>query len=512
MVRASAEREVKLGAAPSFHLPELGDLADGVTAGPEQEARLETTYYDTADLRLARWGLSLRHRGGEGWTLKLPGSSDGTLLTRGELTFSGPPRRPPADAVTLVRAYLRGAPLEAVARLSTRRRRVALQDGAGRALAEVVDDEVSVIHGRRVAARFREVEVELRPAGDPLLEPLLDRLRRAGAGRPDPTPKYVRALGPAALAEPDVAVRQLAPSATTADVVRNALAAGVILVLSHDPLIRVGGDPEDIHQARVGTRRLRSHLRTFRPFLDRAWTDSLREELGWLAAELGDVRDHEVLLERVEALAPHLPEADARPLSGLTAQLERAIAGARDRLLAAMSSPRYYELIERLVAASDQPALREEAAERMEAPAARAMPALVIKPWRDLRRTVRALGVRPADEDLHRVRILAKRVRYAAEAVAPAVGAEASRFAKQAAALQTELGEHQDSVTAQGWLRQAARTTRRAFVAGQLCALEAARAQEARNRWPGVWSALDRRRLRTWMTPDGSRARARGST
>jgi CHAD domain-containing protein len=509
---ASAEREVKLGAAPSFHLPEFGDLAEGVVAGPEQEARLETTYYDTADLRLARWGLSLRHRGGEGWTLKLPGSSDGTLLTRGELTFSGPARRPPPDAVTLVRAYLRGAPLEAVARLSTWRRRVALQDEAGRALAEVVDDEVSVIHGRRVAARFREVEVELRPGGDPLLPRLLERLRRAGAGRPDPTPKYVRALGPAALAEPDVAVRHLDPGAATADVVRNALAAGVVLVLSHDPLIRLGGDPEDIHQARVGTRRLRSHLRTFRPFLDRAWTDSLRDELGWLAAELGAVRDYEVLLERVEALAPRLAAADAKPLAGLTGQLEKAIAGCRDRLLAAMSSPRYYELIERLVAASEQPPLNEEAADRMAAPAAEAMPALVIKPWRDLRRAARALGERPPDEDLHRVRILAKRVRYAAEAVAPAVGPQASRFAKLAAALQTELGEHQDSVTARSWLRQAARSTRRAFVAGQLYALEAARGEESRGRWPDAWLAIDRRRARAWMTPERMKTRARGST
>src|SRR5207302_9064259 len=65
-VPLSPEREVKLGAAPAFRLPDLSGLGEGVTAGPEREARLETTYYDTRDLRLARWGLSLRHRGGEG--------------------------------------------------------------------------------------------------------------------------------------------------------------------------------------------------------------------------------------------------------------------------------------------------------------------------------------------------------------------------------------------------------------------------------------------------------------
>ena len=496
----SPEREVKLGAAPAFHLPDLSGLADGVGPGAEQEARMETTYYDTRDLRLARWGLSLRHRAGEGWTLKLPGGSDGTLLTRGELTFEATTRRPPERAVALVRAYLRGAPLEPVARLSTWRRRVPLLDPAGRQLAEVVDDEVSVLHGRRVAARFREVEVELKPGGDGLLGPLLERLRQAGAGLPDPTPKHVRAMGPVALAEPDIAVPRLGPNATTADVVRSALAAAAQLVLRHDPLIRLGGDPEDVHQARVGTRRLRSHLRTFRPLLDRAWTERLRGEVGWLAGELGGVRDPEVLLERLRALSAELPAADAQAAAALAGQLEAAIGTARERLLEAMSSQRYFDLVERLVEAAASPVLGEDAAEAAARPAAQVLPGLAVGPWRKLRRAVHDLDERPADEELHQVRIRAKRARYAAEAVAPAVGADAVRFGKLAAAVQTELGEHQDSATAQAWLRTAARSARRAFVAGELCALEAARARASRQSWRRAWKRLDRRRVRLWMT------------
>jgi CHAD domain-containing protein len=498
-VLVSPEREVKLGAAPAFHLPDFAGLAEGVGPGAEQEARLETVYYDTRDLRLARWGLSLRHRGGEGWTLKLPSASDGTLLTRSELTFEGPGRRPPEPAVALVRAYLRGAPLEPVARLSTWRRRVSLLDAAGRQLAEVVDDEVSILHGRRVAARFREVEVELKPGGDGLLRPLLERLRQAGAGQPDPTPKHVRALGPVALAEPDIAVPALGPDATAGDVVRRALAAAAQLVLRHDPLIRVGGDPEDVHQARVGTRRLRSHLRTFRTLLDPAWTAGLREELGWLAAELGGVRDAEVLLERLQALAADLPAADARPAAALTGQLEAAIGTARERLLEGMSSQRYFDLVERLVDAAASPVIATEAADAAARPAAQVLPGLVVGPWRKLRRAVRSLDAWPPDEELHRVRILAKRARYAAEAAAPAVGAEAVRFGRLAAAVQTELGEHQDSVTAQVWLRTAARGARRAFVAGELCTLEAARAEASRLVWRRAWKQLDRRRVRAWM-------------
>src|SRR5438309_1315589 len=65
------EREVKLGAGPAFHLPDLAGVIEGVAVAPPETVRMETVYYDTADLRLARWGVSLRRRAGEGWTLKL---------------------------------------------------------------------------------------------------------------------------------------------------------------------------------------------------------------------------------------------------------------------------------------------------------------------------------------------------------------------------------------------------------------------------------------------------------
>src|SRR5207244_9700503 len=59
-------------ASPAFSLPDLDDVAAAVETSPVDERRLETVYYDTPDLRLARWGANLRIRQGEGWTLKLP--------------------------------------------------------------------------------------------------------------------------------------------------------------------------------------------------------------------------------------------------------------------------------------------------------------------------------------------------------------------------------------------------------------------------------------------------------
>jgi CHAD domain-containing protein len=494
-VQRSREREVKLQAAPGFHLPDLNQVIEGVTAGPDQEGRQETVYFDTADLRLARWGLSLRHRGHEGWTLKLPPSREGSVLARGELTFEGPPRTPPQEVADVLRAYVRGAALVPVARLSTWRRRVSLFDGGGRRLAEVVDDEVSVLNGRRVAARFREVEVELDQGADEILDPLLWRLRAAGAGLAEPTPKHVRALGPAALEPPEVATRPLPPEPTAADVVTNALAASVAAILQHDAGIRLGGDPEDVHQARVGTRRLRSNLRTFRPLVVEEWADGLRDEVGWLADELGAVRDREVLLERLKDHAKRLPVADRRPAEALTRQLESSIVDARGALLQSLRSQRYIDLLDRLVAAASLPQLTEAAS----LAAAQVLPGLARKPWRDLSRAVAALGDEPEDAALHACRILAKRARYAAEAVAPAAGPDAGRFAKAVAQLQTVLGEHQDSATAREWLRAHAGSGRRAFVAGEMAALELELAERSRAGWKGAWRRLDRRRLRAWM-------------
>ena len=397
-----------------------------------------------------------------------------------------------------MRAYVRKAELVPVARLSTIRRRVRLVDATGARVAEVVDDEVSVRDGRRVAARFREIEVEVtsQPNGaNGIVDPLVSRLRGAGAGAPDPTPKHVRALGPRALEAPEVSPQGVQPDSPAKDVIKSVLAESIASLLHHDPLVRTSSDPEAVHQARVATRKLRSHLRTFGPLLDPEWTEPLRSELGWLALGLGAVRDREVLLERLRERTRSLPEADLRSAGSLLKILEVEIENLRHKLLAELSSVRYVDLLERLVAAAHSPATLPEA----DQPASEVLPPLAAGPWRRLRSAVRQLPDPPTDPELHRIRILAKRARYAAEAVAAIAGSAAPAFARAAAKLQTVLGEHQDSVTAQAWLRAARISGRRAFVAGELIAMEHIAAEEARAKWPKVWKALDRKQLRSWM-------------
>jgi CHAD domain-containing protein len=480
-------------------VPSLEGLAEGVTAVVREPERLSTTYLDTDDLRLARWGVSLRHRIGEGWTLKLPAQGDGTLLVRDELTFAGNGRRPPAGATDLVLAYVRTAELSPQTRLRTIRRRVELQDPEGHLLADIVDDEVSVLDGRRLAARFRELEVEITdqtPEG--MLGTIVERFRAAGAGPPDPTPKYIRALGSRAGRPPEVPVPALASGATAGDVVRRAIAASVVRLIAHDLVVRLDTDPEGVHQARVATRRLRSDLRTFGSLLEPEWAAALRDELGWLGGMLGAVRDGDVMLERIRERTAQLPEQSDRGTRLVLAGLETAREEAYAELLRTFRSERYLSLLDRLVEAANAPALLLEA----DLPAGVVLPGLVRRPWRSLAKRAKTLSQPPADGELHELRIKTKRVRYAAEAVAPLMGKPARSFAEAAASLQELLGDLNDAVVAEQWLRswvRRSRSTQGVFVAGELAGLERAAAQKLRTRWPRAWKELSSPRLRSWM-------------
>ncbi|MCU1459232.1 MAG: hypothetical protein JWL73_3324 [Actinomycetia bacterium] len=493
------EREIKLAVPPGFRLPSLDGLLGGVIAVPLPDVTLAAVYHDTADLRLARAGASLRYRSDDGWTVKLPQSTSAAgLLTRSELPVPGGPGPVPPAALDLVRAYARTARVDVATRLRTHRRRVELVDLDGKPLAEVTDDEVSVLDGRRVASRFRELEIELAEhATEQLAELIVDALRAAGAGAPDPIPKVVRALGPRALEPPDVVVPDV--GTTAADAVRRAIAASVERLVEHDAPTRIGEDPEGVHQMRVAARRLRSDLRTFRSLLEPSWNDPLRDDLQWLGAELGAVRDAEVLAGRLLDLAATLPEPESgaagQLIDGLLQQGDRA----RADLRAALRSDRYLELLDRLVAAAQEPPFA--AGSEADEPAAEVVGTLVRAPWRHLHRAVDELGEDPADQALHEVRKRAKRARYAAEAVAPVIGKPARKFADAVAEVQTVLGDHMDAVMAEAWLRAAglAEPGTVAFAAGALAAKESALAQTARDAFPAVWDAADRKRLRRWM-------------
>lgn len=501
--REHVERELKLGVGPSFVLPDLDRVLPGVSSGRIGDKRLDALYYDTSDLRLIRAGVTLRYRGGDGeagWTLKLPSGRGQAALERVEHSWSGDPGELPPEALALVSAYRRTSPVQAVGHLQTRRRSVALFDPTARVVAEVVDDEVSVLDGERVAGRFREVEVELYDeAPEDLVDALLDRLEQAGAAvdRADAAPKLVRALGPRAGAPHDVVVHPVDADASVAAAVRASLAASVRRVLDNDVGIRLDSDVEAVHQARVGTRRLRADLRTWRKLFDRGWSRALRDELGWYARLLGGVRDTDVMLERLQGLIDELAPGDRDPAAGLVAMLRRQRQAMLVNLRSAMDEPRYLALLERLVEAVQQPQFVEPA----DQPARDVLLPLVRHPWNKLREGVDQLEDPPPDDALHRVRILAKRARYAAEAAAP-VFSGAANHAVALAGVQDVLGRHHDTVVVEAWLRQTAldqASRAQALVAGLLVSAEIDERRRCGQEWPHCWRAASRKKVRAWL-------------
>ena len=352
------DREIKFAVSPDYEVPDLARLPAGLRADASERLRLLADYYDAADLRMARAGATLRHRSDEGWTFKLPAPDrhDPKVLLRRAYLVPGPRGVPPEALLDRARAWLRGAPVVPVARIRTARRRVRLVGVDGATVCELVDDHVEHLEGRRILGRFREVKIELRDPEAPvgLLTDIAARLRVAGASPSPPVPKLVRALG-STLDPPEVGTE--ATDDTAGEAVRSAIARSVQRYLLHDPGLVGDEDPEDVHQARVALRRLRSDLRTFASLLESGWSARLREEMSSLAGSLGAVRDADVMGARLRSAAAEIPSEDREALTSLVELLEGERLVARQALLEARRDDRFLELMDALVVAAEAPPL-----------------------------------------------------------------------------------------------------------------------------------------------------------
>jgi CHAD domain-containing protein len=270
--------------------------------------------------------------------------------------------------------------------------------------------------------------------------------------------------------------------------VRAALHAQTLAMLHYEPGTRTGEDPEDLHQMRVSVRRLRAVLKSApRSVPD---SDRLRAELGWLGGALGPVRDLDVLIDRLRAESDDFPDDERRVATTLLDGLVTERLAARERLTSALNSSRYRTVLGRLAqAANSEIDPTAEAPELMD---------LVRAPYRKLRKAVRALPADPPDAELHRLRILGKRLRYAAELVKPITGKQLKELVRASKELQEVLGEHQDACVAEQAVRRLVTAQGEVvdwdlvFVAGRLVEREHVRRVTTRDLWHAAWEAVDR--------------------
>ena len=502
------EVERKYTVGDDDELPDFALIKGVHGVGEAVDQELDAVYFDTVTLALAARGITLRRRTGgsdPGWHLKLPVAAG----ERREIIepLSGDPDADPSEVparlknLTLV--HTRGQYLVPIAELKTRRTVIHLMAADGTVLAEFSDDRVEshTLQEPPENTSWREWEIELVQGSRKLLKSADAVLASQGLQPADLPSKLARALGgryPADIDPP--------PSPRRSDHASAVLLADlyeqVEALKAQDQGFREGA-PDAVHQLRVAARRMRSALATFGELIEKGAAKPLREELQWLAGEVGAARDLEVtraqLMELIDAESPNLILAPVQ--NRLEKQLETEHQAALASGLAAMESDRYFQLLDALDGFLATPPLTQQAHTKALGTVGR----LVNAERKRLKGAVKKLGGLAADQTvnpaLHEARKSAKRLRYAAEAAIPIFGKQAVGLALAAEEIQTILGDHQDSVVIRERLRSLASTTAKGgaslgFTYGRLHALEEHRGTEARTQFFRVWHEAPPQALR----------------
>jgi CHAD domain-containing protein len=400
---------------------------------------------------------------------------------------------------------IRRAALDRVAEMDTTRIPWTLHDHAGNEWAQLDDDDVTIVAGPKDGLRYRQIELERTGESTDYrsMSAIAETIQHAGA-KPDDQPKLAKALGlPAARYHRFEA--EALPASTAADVVRHAIFDGLERLLDHDYRLRLHpDDPDrrDVHQARVATRRLRSNLTTLRPLLDPIWVTHTESELRWIGAVLGAVRDADVM---GASLTPPGKKKLSRSGSDSVAELRTKLAAERANAVVglgeALGSPRYLDLLDRLHAGASHPPLTGGSDHAPEPfGAAEVLPKLVRQRLRRMEKRVDAAGRSPTDEQLHRIRIAAKNLRYASELSQSVIGKAARKTAKLSEAIQTVLGDCHDAAASIEWLTQAGGTGRGSGVAVRvLIAEQDRRHTKLAKQWKHQWVELSRPSRRRWL-------------
>lgn len=334
------------------------------------------------------------------------------------------------------------------------------------------------------------------------------RSRRAGAVRStSAAPRSAnRTVTPAP--RPTPRRRRLLPT-DIAEALSSVLSASTAAIRDNEAGSRHGGDIEHVHQMRVATRRIRAYLRAARPALDSDVALRLRSDLAGLADALGQVRDLDVMMDRMHSEATALGEPDTAALERLIAVLDTDRRAARATLIAELDKPGFAAMLAELDAAIADPPVTD--------------------PWADLRqlaglewdrlararaKLVSISGDEPPDDDLHALRIRGKRARYSAELLTgragrgPSTTAAVKRFLLALAEFQEVLGSHQDACVLEDQLREMVATAgpvnnkaadnAAAVAAGRAVEGCRRRRAEARLAYPAAWAAVARAAIKAF--------------
>jgi triphosphatase len=432
----------------------LQAAGDVVTRGGTK--RFVDTYADTDDWRLYRAGYSLRLRVGHGGTeatMKSLSAGANGLRDRTEIAEplpAGSLETLPASAGPVGRRVRAVAGSHAIRpRFQVRtRRQTYLVSSNGSAAAEVALDTTTIPVEGREPARLLRVEVETNGVSTPDLADFVGKMRDACGLTPASMSKFEAGLLARSLAPQrslDLGSLEISRESSVEELAFAVLRQHFAALLRKEGGTRLGEDPEQLHDMRVATRRVRAAIALFEAVLP-AEVVGLREELGWVASALGAVRDLDVLIEQLEKWGRPAQRLDDRAVDAVAGVLSADRDQARANLVQTLDSPRYERLLAELTAVLRHGPVSASPSSRVAA--VDAAPSLIKERYRKVRRGGRRIDRTSRPADYHRLRIRAKRLRYALQFLAPIYGKEVTALIRRTVRLQDLLGAHQDAEVA----------------------------------------------------------------
>lgn len=452
-------------------------VLDDLKIEPLPALQLQDTYLDTDDWRIFRAGFALRLRAKGGSveaTLKGLRSARGDVADRREITEPLAEGRAKALARATgpvgsrVRDVAGVKPLRTLFEVRTTRQRFMVRRGnPAVAVGEIALDEArfSRGNGHRRPMLLTRVELEAIGPDSVPLEPLANRLRAECELIPATENKYAVGLRSASLEPPREAWPGREAEQTAPPIMRPSTRAGDFAVAAlwrlhrewqaNEPVARLGEGPEPLHRLRVTARRMETVLSLFRARLPLGLRRS-RPTLKRLLDALGAVRDADIRIEAVSSFRRNVPEGDRAGLDPLLQHLQLERAWVRSKMLRALDAKRTRDWLDALPDQLARTTLPTPSASSRDAPALTVVPDLIRERYRKLRKCARKLTRESAIGEFHKVRVRAKKLRYALEVVAPTYTKPAEKMLAALHKLQGGLGTQHDADVIARYLTQLA--------------------------------------------------------
>ncbi|MGZ3376354.1 MAG: CYTH and CHAD domain-containing protein [Phenylobacterium sp.] len=462
---ADREIELKFACGPE----DLAAVLAAAPSGDDETRELISVYFDTPDLVLQKAGASLRvreHKGRRTQTLK---RGQGLVREEHESPIEGlapDPALEPLPSLLPQGASLRPAFNVRV----SRRQRTFRYKGA---VIEMALDQGEVSGGEQKSP-ICEVELELKSGAPAVLFALARKLSAAAPLYLAFDSKAARGQAlvaggePAALKSSRV---ELADEATVGEAFQAISRKALAQIAANATVLRVAPGPEAVHQLRIGARRLRSALSSFKLVLEGEGLETVKADLKWLAGACNRARNLDVFAAETLASA-ELGQTQPPGLERLRVAIDTAREAAWAHASEACASERFRALMIDAAAWVETGDWRE--ADGVGEPIGPFAKAALKKHLKSLGKKGRA-AENGDDTARHHLRIEAKKLRYAAEAFASLYSDKrVQRYLRHLKALQEVLGALNDLVTAEPLIAALTLPSEAAFAAGELVGLRAA--------------------------------------